>query len=165
MWDLNDLNAPDSEAVQAEREIWEDIAQANAPLATESEAHAEWHRNAGVPMGTPGCPQDACHPDEHNDDCDRCGKVRELYHNEKTGLALCDECDRITDEVEALVPVVGEVRFKRLHNDAWGVTGPSALLREGAAVAVTKRDGTTSTVTVNRVLWSGDGKAICTIRR
>jgi hypothetical protein len=30
--------------------------------ATPSEAHAEWHLNAGVPMGTPGCPQDACHP-------------------------------------------------------------------------------------------------------
>ena len=29
--------------------------------ATESEAHAEWHRNAGVPMGQPGCPWDACH--------------------------------------------------------------------------------------------------------
>lgn len=31
-------------------------------LATPGEAHAEWHRNAGVPMGQPGCPQDACHP-------------------------------------------------------------------------------------------------------
>lgn len=30
------------------------------PPATESEAHAEWHRNSGVPMGTPGCPWDAC---------------------------------------------------------------------------------------------------------
>lgn len=33
-------------------------------FATESDAHAEWHRNSGVPMGTPGCPQDACHPEE-----------------------------------------------------------------------------------------------------
>lgn len=32
--------------------------------ATMSEAHAEWHRNSGVPMGQPGCPQDACHPME-----------------------------------------------------------------------------------------------------
>ncbi len=30
----------------------------------EDAAHAEWHRNSGVPMGTPGCPQDACHPDD-----------------------------------------------------------------------------------------------------
>lgn len=34
------------------------------PFASESEAHAEWHLNAGVPMGTAGCPQDACHPVE-----------------------------------------------------------------------------------------------------
>jgi hypothetical protein len=31
-------------------------------LATMSDAHREWHLNSGVPMGTPGCPQDACHP-------------------------------------------------------------------------------------------------------
>jgi hypothetical protein len=32
------------------------------PLATMADAHSEWHRNAGVPMGQPGCPQDACDP-------------------------------------------------------------------------------------------------------
>lgn len=32
-------------------------------LATPCEAHAEWHLNSGVPMGLPGCPQDACHTD------------------------------------------------------------------------------------------------------
>lgn len=32
--------------------------------ATMSEAHVEWHLNSGVPMGQPGCPQDACHPAE-----------------------------------------------------------------------------------------------------
>lgn len=57
-----------------EREIIEDLMasereyeERHAPLATESDAHAEWHRNSGVPMGTPGCPQDACHPDEDDD--------------------------------------------------------------------------------------------------
>lgn len=46
----------------AQREI-ED--ERHAEMATPSTAHAEWHRNAGVPMGTPGCPQDACHlPDD-----------------------------------------------------------------------------------------------------
>ena len=33
-------------------------------LATPADAHREWHANAGVPMGTPGCPQDACHVDD-----------------------------------------------------------------------------------------------------
>ncbi len=28
-----------------------------------ADAHREWHRNARVPMGQPGCPQDACHDD------------------------------------------------------------------------------------------------------
>lgn len=32
------------------------------PMATMADAHREWHTNTGVPMGTPGCPQDACHP-------------------------------------------------------------------------------------------------------
>jgi hypothetical protein len=32
------------------------------PKATQSEAHAEWHRNAGVPMGQAPCPWDACDP-------------------------------------------------------------------------------------------------------
>lgn len=31
-------------------------------VATMSDAHREWHANSGVPMGQPGCPQDACHP-------------------------------------------------------------------------------------------------------
>lgn len=47
---------------------WDDFEQwgpdEERPPATEAEAHAEWHRNSGVPMGTPGCPQDACHPAE-----------------------------------------------------------------------------------------------------
>lgn len=32
----------------------------------ESEAHLEWHANTGVPVGTPGCPQDACHADPYD---------------------------------------------------------------------------------------------------
>lgn len=50
------VNWDESELVWFERE--------HSFPATESEAHAEWHRNSGVPMGTPGCPQDACHADD-----------------------------------------------------------------------------------------------------
>jgi len=32
--------------------------------ATMADAHREWHTNTGTPIGTPGCPQDACHPPE-----------------------------------------------------------------------------------------------------
>lgn len=41
-----------------------------APAATMGEAHAEWHLNAGVPMGQPGCPQDACHPVDDWEGCE-----------------------------------------------------------------------------------------------
>lgn len=45
-----------------------DQAEAWAPLATMADAHREWHLNSGVPMGMPGCPQDACHaPDDYSD--------------------------------------------------------------------------------------------------
>jgi hypothetical protein len=37
----------------------------------------------------------------HPDGCDRCGKLADLFHNEASGLSLCEACDRITDEVEA----------------------------------------------------------------
>jgi hypothetical protein len=168
MWDINDI--PQDEAMQAEQEMWEAIAErddAYAPLATEADAHAEWHRNTGVPMGTPGCPQDACHLDDYGPDnaCDRCGREGELYHNEATGLALCDGCDRITDEVEAVLAPPAIVTFKRLKTGAWGVTGPARLLVADAEIAVTKKSGETTTVTVGRVLWTGDGKTIATIRR
>lgn len=38
----------------------------HGPLATMGDAHREWHRNAGVPMGQPGCPQDACDGDYYD---------------------------------------------------------------------------------------------------
>lgn len=37
-----------------------DEADDFGPPATEAEAHLEWHRNSGVPVGEP-CPWDACH--------------------------------------------------------------------------------------------------------
>jgi hypothetical protein len=51
----------EAERAEAEREREE----AWAPLATMDDAHREWHRNTGVPMGQPGCPQDACDPPEN----------------------------------------------------------------------------------------------------
>lgn len=52
-WDVSDY-----EAEMQDR--WE-------PQATMADAHREWHANSGVPMGQPGCPQDACHPDDTYD--------------------------------------------------------------------------------------------------
>lgn len=53
----------------SEEDFWDDYHDRTSGPATMDGAHREWHRNAGVPMGTPGCPQDACH-DDHDDDHD-----------------------------------------------------------------------------------------------
>jgi hypothetical protein len=44
-----------------------DPAEKFGQVANQAEAHVEWHRNAGIPMGTPGCPWDACDIDDEND--------------------------------------------------------------------------------------------------
>lgn len=54
-----------------------------APLATMADAHREWHANAGVPVGTPGCPQDACHVDDYDD-----------YDTYGLPLVTCGHCKR-----------------------------------------------------------------------
>lgn len=110
MWDINDIAAPDSEAVQAEREIVEEIVR-NEPTVVSTPT-----------SGRHGHPGPGAVPD-------------------------------------------GAVTFKRLRNGAWGITGPAALLVEGTDVAVTKRDGDTTVTTVSRVLWSGEGRSIASIKR
>jgi len=144
MWDLNDINAPESEALQSEREIHEDIARLE-------NARAEFKRVQDHPFaGDPG-------------DGDRLSdEIDDLEQRLPDHVVFVVQPEAI---IEAAERDEQPVRFKRLRNNAWGITGPSALLREGADVAVTKRDGTTTTATVSRVLWAGDGKAICSIRR
>lgn len=75
-------------------------------MATMADAHREWHANAGVPMGQPGCPQDACHPNEDWADDEvappqaegsvRCGN-RRVHGDQVTyhwGVAGVRECYR-----------------------------------------------------------------------
>jgi hypothetical protein len=85
-------------------------------LATADDAHREWHRNTGVPMGQSGCPQDACDGDDFYVDeaalhilCGHCGNlhctvadVRECAVKQYTGgqLKRCDRCGRYRDDVE-----------------------------------------------------------------
>lgn len=60
-------------------------------LATIAEAHREWHANAGIPVGTPGCPQDACHPiDDYDYDepTIRCGHCKDR-HYDVAGVRAC----------------------------------------------------------------------------
>lgn len=53
--------------------------------------------------------------------------------------------------------------FKKLNSGDWGLIGSADEIQAGRSVKVTKRSGQTKTVTVGKVLWSGDGKAIATI--
>lgn len=64
----------DDQYAMAQRDWEDEYHNRNAPFATMSDAHSEWHRNAGVPMGTPGCPMDACHPvDDYEEPTVKCG--------------------------------------------------------------------------------------------
>jgi hypothetical protein len=85
-------------------------------LATPSEAHAEWHRNTGIPVGLPGCPQDACHTDH----LDR-SEVRALVRTRNINWALmrgeegdatiaCASCDGVHLSVAAVRACEGENR-------------------------------------------------------
>jgi hypothetical protein len=40
----------------------------------------------------------------HPDGCDHCGRIAELYHNETTGLALCDACDAAQNAADDAEP-------------------------------------------------------------
>ena|SRR5262245_41497281 len=98
-------------------------------------------------------------------ECEHCYRVTDLFHNEATGLALCEACDMATDEPPVEVTAQPVVKFKKLRNGAWGVTGPDDILLPGWRVSVTKRNGAVTVVTVKRVLWSDGDKAIATIAR
>lgn len=52
--------------------------------------------------------------------------------------------------------------FNRLHSGEWGLKGDK--LTPGSNVTVTKRDGSTTTAMVGRVVWTGpDGVTLATI--
>lgn len=74
---------------QSWHEAQDEYMSRYAPPATMSDAHAEWHRNSGNPMGTPGCPMDACHlPDpepEHGD--------YDMDDTNSMGVPWCYACD------------------------------------------------------------------------
>lgn len=147
MWDLNDV--PEQEAVEAEREMWDEITNGDRQ-ATMADAHAEWHRNTGVPMGTPGCPQDACHPDEYDDE-PTVGQEAARDHQRRWRE------DPVNGGIRATAPATptGTVTWTKLRDDSWGVRGPAALVREGEEVVVTKRSGVTGRALVRRVIWTG----------
>lgn len=132
-----DINdAPQPEAVQAEQEIWSEIVKND--VAPSSDNFVDQQRDII-----------AARPNLHD-----------RLHREALAQA-----DRDTAAYVERRDGTGTVTFKRLRTGAWGITGPSALVVEGQQVNVSKRDGSVTLVTVGRVLWNGDGKAIAATRR
>lgn len=48
-----------------------------------------------------------------------------------------------------------------LRDKSWGIR-VQGTVTAGSVVTVTKKDGTTSTVTVGRIVWQGDGVTLAT---
>lgn len=55
------------------------------------------------------------------------------------------------------------VTFSKLRSGGWGVRGPAAAIVVGQTAQVAKRDGTVSTVTVSKVLWTDGTMSIASI--
>ena len=55
--------------------------------------------------------------------------------------------------------------YTKTKNGDWGIRVTGAKPSEGCKVTVTKKDGSTKTETVEKVLWSGDGVHLCSITR
>jgi len=52
--------------------------------------------------------------------------------------------------------------YTKLRNGSWGVRVQGSV-SAGQTVTVAKRDGSTKTETVGRVLWTGQGVSLCSI--
>jgi hypothetical protein len=55
-----------------------------------------------------------------------------------------------------------KVTYAKLNDGSWGIRADGALA-VGQTVTVTKRDGTTKSETVGRVIWKGDGVTLAAI--
>lgn len=55
--------------------------------------------------------------------------------------------------------------YTKLNNGQWGVRVQGWVPMAGETVTVTKRSGQRNQVVVDRVIWSGNGTALCSIRK
>lgn len=56
-----------------------------------------------------------------------------------------------------------KVTFTKLKSGDWGLRIEGGTVREGQAVTVAKKDGTSDSKTVGKVLWTGNGVTLATI--
>jgi len=57
-----------------------------------------------------------------------------------------------------------QASYTKLRSGDWGIR-VEGRATTGQSVTVTKRDGSRQTVCVDRVVWSGEGVSLCSIRR
>lgn len=55
--------------------------------------------------------------------------------------------------------------YTKLKSGEWGLRVPGGAARAGMSVAVHTKAGAAKTETIDRVLWSGNGVSLCTIRK
>lgn len=53
--------------------------------------------------------------------------------------------------------------FCKLRDGSWGVRVEGAPVQAGDNVVVTKKGGGTDTVTISKVVWSGNGVTLCAL--
>lgn len=58
-----------------------------------------------------------------------------------------------------------QASFTKLRSGDWGIRVTGGVPEAGQSVVVAKRDGSSDTVSVDRVVWSGEGVALCAIVR
>lgn len=57
------------------------------------------------------------------------------------------------------------VTYARLKNGSWGLRVVGTVPVPGAEVVATTKAGDTKRETVERIVWTGDGVSLCTIRK
>jgi hypothetical protein len=63
-------------------------------------------------------------------DCDRCGRVADLFHNEATGLAFCESCDQTDGEEAHMSALTTTLDQDRVTPGTVRFTEPVAALGE-----------------------------------
>ena len=88
----------------------------------------------------------------------------------ETGVGSClASATQPTQPTQPKGPIMNTVAtvsctYAKLHNGSWGIRA-KGIVTAGETVTVTKRDGTTKTETVGRVLSCKDGLSICAIEQ
>lgn len=67
---------------------------------------------------------------------------------------------------QAILTTLPKASYAKLRDGSWGLNvTTSRTPLPGAVIIVTKRDGTTKSEYIGQILWSGEGRFLCTIER